>query len=129
MLDWLSKLFGRQQDAPPQRCAIPHIRVAHDERVVSVRDDKGRVALINWEDVMAVKVIVTRTGPDPEVSWLLAHRDGRGALGVPMGANGEPAFVKAMQARYSGFDNMAVVEALSSPVPGEFQIWPPLDIA
>lgn len=127
MLDWLLKLLGRQQVAPPQRCAIPHVRVAHDERIISVRDDKGRVALINWSDVVSVQVVVARADSDPDLSWVLSDREGRGALQVPMGADGEHDLVKAMQSRFAGFDNMAVVEALSSPHSGEFQVWPPVE--
>ena len=128
MLDWLLKLIGRPPVAPPQRCAIPHVRVAHDERIISVRDDTGRVALINWSDIANVQVLVSKAAPDPDLSWVLSDRDGRGALAVPMGAEGERDLVKAMQARFAGFDNMAVVEALSSPSSGEFQVWPPVDL-
>lgn len=127
MLDWLFRLIGRPEEEPPQRCAIPHIRVAHDEKLISVRDDKGRVALINWNDIANIQVVVSQADSDPDLSWLLSDRDGRDSLAVPMGADGERDLVKAMQARFQGFDNMAVVEALSSPRSGEFQVWPPED--
>lgn len=127
MLDWLSKFIGRRQDAPPLR-AISPIRVSLDERIVSVRDEKGRVALMAWAEVERVHVAVDKTDPEHELQWVLSDRDGRGTLSVPMGAEGEGPFIKAMQARFAGFDNMAVVEALSSPASGEFQVWPPVDL-
>lgn len=125
MLDWLLKLIGRSPEPPPPQCALPNIRVAHDERIVSVRDDKGRVALIKWADVANVQVAVVRIETGNDLSWMLSGRDGRDVLAVPMGADGERDFVRAMQARFAGFDNMAVVEALSSPRSGDFQVWPP----
>ena len=128
MLDWLSKFIGRRHDAPPPR-AISPIRVSHDDRIVSVRDEKGRVALIEWAEIERIHVAVDKTDPDHEIQWVLSDRDARASLSVPMGADGEGAFIKAMQARFAEFDNMAVVEALSSPTSGEFQVWPPVDFA
>lgn len=127
MLDWLSKFIGRRHDVPPPR-AISQIRVSHDDRIISVRDEKGRVALLKWTEVERVHVTVDKTDPEREFQWVLSDRDGRSHLSVPMGAEGEGAFIKAMQARLAGFDNMAVVEALSSPTSGEFQVWPPADL-
>ena len=127
MLDWLSRLIGRRHDAPPPR-VVPLIRVSHDDRIVSVRDEKGRVALFNWADLVRVHVVVDKANPDADLSWVLSDRDGRSGLTVPMGAEGERAFIKAMQARLAGFDNMAVIEAMSSTSDGEFQIWPPTEL-
>lgn len=93
-----------------------------------MRDEKGRIALIGWEELSRVHVAVDKSDPEGEIRWVLSDHHGGGDISVPMGAEGERAFITAMQRRLAGFDNMAVVEALSSPTSGEFQVWPAADL-
>ena len=125
MLNWLSKLFRRRDEALPQRRFISSVRVVHDDRIITVDDGAGGIATLAWADLGNVTVLTTDAGPfQIDLFWILTDRDNRHSLTVPMDASGEHALLKAMQARLAGFDNMAVVEAMSSTGDGVFQIWP-----
>jgi len=125
MLDWLSKLFRRHQEASPQRRVASAVRVSHDDKLITVDSGTGDIASIAWSDLANVTILTTDAGPFLiDLFWILSHRDGRRALTIPMDAEGEHALLKAMQARLPGFDNMAVVEAMSSTEHDVFQIWP-----
>ena len=131
MLNWLSKLFGRRHEALPQRRVTSPVHVVLDDKTITVDDGAaGARATLAWADLGNVSVLTTDAGPfETDLFWILAHRDGRHALTIPMDANGEHALLVAMQARLPGFDNMAVVEAMSSTSNGEFQVWPAAEIA
>lgn len=129
MLNWLSRLFGRHPQVSQSQRAVPSlVRVQHDDKTISVHDGKGGVATLPWAELASVTVLTSDRGPfEVDLTWVLTDRDGRRTLTVPMGAQGEHALLKAMQTRLAGFDNMAVVEAMSSTDNGLFQIWPPAD--
>lgn len=130
MLNWLSKLFRRRHEAEPQRRSASPVRVVLDEKLISVDDGAGSITSIAWSNLGSVTVITTGAGPfEIDLFWILADKDGRASITVPMDASGEHALLKAMQARLPGFDNMAVVEAMSSTDDGVFQIWPANEIA
>lgn len=130
MLNWLSKLFRRHHEAQPQRRSASPVRVTLDEKTISVDDGTGNIASLTWSSLGNVAVITTDAGPfATDLFWILTDKDGRHSITVPMDAGGEDALLKAMQARLPGFDNMAVVEAMSSVENGLFQIWPATDIA
>ncbi len=128
MLDWLSRIFAQTPQAratagvePPDTTGV---RVNHDADVITLTSDGAPAGRILWKDLEAVAIVSgsTRTDP-PELSWLLAGADRRRPLLVPMGAPGEHTLVQAMQARLDGFDNMAVVEAMSAKGHVSFTIW------
>jgi len=129
MLSWLSRLFVRHPLVSPNRRAMTSsVRVTHDDKSISIDDGTGSVATLPWADLASVVVLTSDCGPfETDLVWMLADRDGRRTLTVPMGAEGEHALLKTMQARLAGFDNMAVVEAMSSTDHGQFQIWPPAE--
>ena len=125
MLSWLSKLFRPRPEAVPQRRPTCLTRVTHTDKTISVDDGAGGLATIAWSDLASVTVLTSDLGPfDIDLFWVLADRDGRHSLTVPMGAAGEHALLQAMQSRLAGFDNMAVVEAMSSTGEAKFPIWP-----
>ena len=125
MLDWLTRLFKRSPGAP----AGPHrptsdVRVAHDAEAIVV----GRAGMpdvrLAWAEIVSVGLVSGDTlSEPPELFWLLHGRDRRRALLVPMGAPGEHELVHAMQERLAGFDNMAVVEAMSAAGSVGFKVW------
>jgi hypothetical protein len=130
MLSWLSKLFRQRQGVAPQRPFTSRVRVVHDDKFITVYDGEGGVVMLDWADIVNVSVMTTEAGPfEIDLFWILSDRDGRRTVTVPMGARGEHALLQAMQVRFAGFDNMAVVEAMSSTDNAMFQIWPPADIA
>lgn len=100
-----------------------------DEKTISVDDGAGGIASLPWSSLGNVAVITTDSGPfATDLFWILTDKEGRQSITVPMDAGGEDALLKAMQARLTGFDNMAVVEAMSSVESGLFQIWPATEI-
>lgn len=126
MLKWLSRLFRRREVARSERLrpASP-VRVTLDERIISVDSGSGHVATLAWSEIGSVTVLTTNAGPfESDLVWILADRDGRTIVTVPMDASGEHELLAAMQTRLAGFDNMAVVEAMSSVENGVFQVWP-----
>lgn len=128
MLTWLSKLFRRPQEALPERRRASPVMVVHDEKLISVDDGRGGVAVLAWADLGSVTVLTTDRGPfEADLFWILSDHDGRRSLTIPMDARGEHTLLQAMQTRLSGFDNMAVVEAMSSTTHGEFRVWPPVE--
>jgi hypothetical protein len=128
MLNWLSKLFRRRDEAQPlpQRRSTSLVRVDYDDRAITVDDGTGGLATIAWGDIGSVTVLTTDAGPfETDLFWIVSDRDGRQSITIPMDAGGEHALLIAMQARLAGFDDMAVVEAMSSTGGGVFRIWPP----
>jgi hypothetical protein len=128
MLDWLNRIFSQ----PPQARAnagvgtpdTTGVRVDHDADVITLTSDSAPAGRIFWKELEAVAIVSSSTRTDPpELSWLLAGADRRRPLLIPMGAPGEHALVHAMQARLDGFDNMAVVEAMSAKGHVSFTIW------
>ena len=78
----------------------------------------------SWADISKVSVEVTAVGSnETELTWVIAGRHGRNEVCIPMGAPGEAELVCAMQRRLPDFDNMAVVEALSSAEVATFVVW------
>jgi hypothetical protein len=129
MLSWFYKLFRHPHEALPQRRPTSPVRVTHDDKVITVDDGAGDVSSIAWADVGNVTVLTTDAGPfQIDLFWIVTDREGRRSMTIPMDATGEHALLKAMQVRLAGFDNMAVVEAMSSTDNGTFQIWPPAEI-
>jgi hypothetical protein len=81
----------------------------------------GEADSVAWDDLKAVTVITTDEGPfAPDVLWHL--EGGRGGCVVPQGAAGEDALLERLQA-LPGFDNEALVEAMSSAENRRFVCW------
>lgn len=125
MLSWLFKLFRRHREARPHRRTVSPARVMHDDKIITVDDGAGSVATLLWSNLANVAILTIESGAlQMDLLWVLSDRDRRTTLTIPMDANGEYALLKAMQARLAGFDNMAVVEAMSSTGRAVFQVWP-----
>ncbi len=125
MLGWLTRLFKR----PPGEAAGPRrpqfaVRVTHDpDRIILTRVGAGEEWLA-WGEIVSVGLVSGDAITDPtDLYWLVQGRDRRRTLLVPMGAPGEHELVHAMQARLHGFDNMAVVEAMSATGAVGFKVW------
>lgn len=124
MLSWLQRLFDPVPRAKPVHpVAEPSHRVRFDDRsiiVTSAADGRSEIA---WAQIETVHVRTMIGGAwAADVFWII--RGKKQKVIVPFGAYGESDLVKAMQERLQGFDNMAVVEGLSSAGEGEIQVWP-----
>lgn len=124
MFSWLYRLFEQTPEPQPiHPVAEPAYRVAFDDRSVSITSKTEGRSEIAWAQIESVHVRTMIGGAwAADVFWVLRGKKHKVVL--PFGAYGESDLVKAMQDRLSGFDNMAVVEALSSAGEGEIQVWP-----
>lgn len=130
MLSWFLEFIWRP--GPPQAPPAPTpgstgAHIAVDDGTIRATTANGVMQEVRWAALTGVDIKATLVRADAvALAWVLKGRDGRPAVTVPMGARGEHEFILAMQRRLSGFDNMAVVEAMSTMEASEFQIWPPL---
>lgn len=131
MLEWLKR--RRQQISTPESgraTAMSRVAVSFDDHMIRVKMPTGAVQSLRWSDIGAVNIVTTADGPfEPDLFWLIQSLDRKTNLTIPMGAEGEHDLLRRMQARLSGFDNMAVVEAMSSTGPAGFVVWEPSYVA
>lgn len=124
MLRWLRRHFDAAKLMPLAQQDGPHWCVSFDEAMVQLTDPGGTVSRITWAQLAHVGIITTADGPIlPDLFWLLQQRDRQISLVIPMGAEGEHELLLEMQSRLPGFDNMAVIEAMSSTDPAGFVVW------
>lgn len=133
MIDWLRRLFG--QTAVPRPLSLtgsgrkgsngrPSVRVTSEGERITVTRPDGRVETLLWSELGIVGIVTTDSGPfAADLFWLLQSADRRHSLTVPLGALGESDLLHMMQARLKGFDNMSVVEAMSSVGSAGFTVW------
>lgn len=96
------------------------VRFDADEVVRTMRN--GREERVRWDALCEVGIITTDDGPFAEdCYWLLIGDDGTGCA-VPNGAEGLSALLERLQ-RLPGFDNEAVVAAMSCVEPASFTAW------
>ncbi len=125
MLDWLTRLFKRSPGAPTGLVRQKSdVRVTHDDETIVLGRSGVPDVRLAWAEIVSVGLVSGDTLSDPpELFWLLHGRDRRRTLLVPMGAPGEHELVHAMQERLAGFDNMAVIEAMSATGSVGFKVW------
>lgn len=125
MLDWLRRIFVTEKSDRPVLASEPHgIHVVSDPDLITLKVPGALPLSIGWKDLEAVAIVSGDATADPtELFWLLLGGNRRRPLLVPMGVPGEHDLVHAMQARLDGFDNMAVVEAMSARGRVRFKIW------
>ena len=91
-----------------------------DADIVCTRPD-GTVERVAWADLNKIEIVTTSEGPMvPDVFWVL-HGSG-GGCAVPQGATGEAQLLERLQA-LPGFDNAAVIEAMTCSSDRRFLCW------
>ena len=91
-----------------------------DTGIVCERPD-GKVERVDWADLQKVEVVTTSEGPfEPDVFWVLHGT--QGGCAVPQGATGDRPLLERLQA-LPGFNNGAVIEAMSSTSDRRFLCW------
>lgn len=125
MLDWLRRIFEKTQPQRPVLKAEPQgIHVLHDADLITLKVPGAPDLAIAWANLESVAIVSgDATAHPPELFWLLLGGDRRRPILIPMGVPGEHDLVHSMQARLEGFDNMAVVEAMSARGRVAFKIW------
>ncbi len=125
MLDWLRRILSPDKPQRPVPRPEPQgIHVRHDADLITIKVPGAPDLSIAWDKLESVAIVSgDATADPPELFWLLLGGDRRRPLLVPMGVPGEHDLVHAMQARLDGFDNMAVVEAMSAKGRVGFKVW------
>ncbi|OYW56317.1 MAG: hypothetical protein B7Y80_07420 [Hyphomicrobium sp. 32-62-53] len=125
MLDWLRRIFATEHTPRPALTPEPRgLHVLHNGDLITVKTPGAPDVAIAWTDITAVRIVSgDATADPPDLFWLIAGGDRRRPVLVPMGVAGEHDLVHAMQERLDGFDNMAVVEAMSAKGPIGFKVW------
>ena len=125
MLDWLRRIFAHEKPPRPANRPEPQgLRVLHDADGITLKIPGAPDSALAWTDLQSVTIVSGDANSDlPELYWLLHGPDRRRPLLIRMGLPGEHDLVHAMQARLDGFDNMAVVEAMSADGAVGFKIW------
>jgi hypothetical protein len=91
-----------------------------NEGVSCVRPS-GLTEAVEWDDLKEVVIVTTDEGPfATDVMWLLLGE--KSSCTVPLGATGEDELIERLQL-LSGFDNEAMIEAMSSTSNGRFICW------
>jgi len=81
----------------------------------------GRMESVKWRDLNLVAVVTTDDGPfSPDVFLLLTGEES--GCTIPLGAAGADELLKKLQA-LPGFDNSAVIKAMSSTDNNRFICW------
>ena len=124
MLKWLKRYRETALTPAPIEPGGPRFRVSFDETGVELTKPDHTVSTVLWAKLSNVGIITTADGPlAPDLFWLLQEHDRRINLVIPMGSDGEHELLHEMQLRLPGFDNMTVIEAMSSIDPAGFVVW------
>ena len=124
MLGWLRRRRDGQRTPDCRAPGLARCQVTFNNATVELKQPDGSQMQIAWAQLARVGIMTTSAGPAaPELFWLLQEHDRRINLVVPMGADGEPELLHEMQARLPGFDNMTVIEAMSSVDQAGFVVW------
>ncbi len=125
MLRRLKRILALTDDSPtisPE----PHpgaVSVTCDHAAITLHQPDGRSGAIAWEDIGSVTVAITANEASDDVFWLILSRDRSRFLAVPLCAVGERELLLAMQIRLRGFDNDAVITAMTSTDTEHFVVW------
>jgi hypothetical protein len=110
-------MFGRRR-----RAARAEPRIEIDDTGVRRHLADGGVEEVRWDDLGEVRVITTSDGPFAEdVFFVLAAASGDHGCVVGQGFTDE-AFLARLQA-LPGFDDDALIEAMSTAHEADFLLW------
>ena len=93
-----------------------------DEAVRYIRSN-GAEETVRWDDLEEVVILTTDEGPyTDDVFLYLIGSDGKSGCVIPQSSDGEPELFKRLQ-QLPGFDNDAVIKAMSSTSNAKFMCW------
>ena len=118
-MSWIKSNFGGASEAGTDPEAAWVVSLS-DEGVSCVRPN-GVVEAIGWDDLKKVIIVTTDEGPfAADVMWLLLGE--KSGCMIPLGATGEDQLIERLQT-LPGFDNEAMIEAMSSTSNRKFVCW------
>ena len=92
----------------------------NDFEIVYTRPN-NQVEIVSWAELQAVIIETNSAGPiDPDYYWILVGKN-KGCV-VPTGVEGEEQLFERLQ-KLPGFDNEAVIEAMSCVEKKRFLCW------
>lgn len=95
--------------------------IAFDSETIWSDLRNGMKRVIRWDDLLSIKIVTTDKGPQrDDVFWVL--QTGNNCLCFPIGVQGEQNFLEKVQ-QLNGFDNMALINSMSSVHNKEFKCW------
>ena len=96
-------------------------RVVFDDEKVTRSLEGGRTECVRWDDLREVFILTTAAGPfEEDVFWMLAGNVG--GCAIPAGMAGFDPLLTRLQ-QLPGFDNEAVIAAMTSVGEGRFVCW------
>lgn len=96
--------------------------VSFNEQGVAVRYPKGEAQSIDWDSVLSVAIETNDSGPwGADVWWLLEGADKR--IAYPQGATGDTEMLAQYPARFPGFIDEQVIQAMGSTDNARFVCW------
>lgn len=99
-------------------------RVEFNQEKIWCLDPSGQKEEMNWDDIKMLKIRTTDEGPMlPDVFWEFYKDIKKPQLVFPGGATGESEILNAVQSKLPGFDNGALIKAMSSTDNNEFILW------
>ncbi|HEY8552930.1 MAG TPA: hypothetical protein VIL43_00145 [Burkholderiales bacterium] len=106
--------------APPKRGSSHRVRF--DGEKFTLKDlATGETATMRWQDVTAVYIVALEGSDEGELRYVV--HQGERAIEVPLAADGNEAFLAAMQERLPGFDDAGLIEGMAM-AHGIKQLWP-----
>lgn len=103
---------------------LPQTEVLFDDDLITVIREGSTLESVKWDDVEAVLIKTTDTGPFREdVFFVLVDSGAFSGCVIPQGVAGESELFAALQERLPGFDNEAVVQAMMSTENKTFLVW------
>lgn len=117
MFAWL----GRLRDWYRARTARPRCVVECDEIGVVCRRPDGTSESIGWNSLEQVTILTNGLGPWADDVFFVLEGTGYGCV-VPHGSEGDNRLVERLQ-RLPGFDNHALMAAMSSTDDATFVCW------
>lgn len=121
-MGWWSRLTGKQKAAGNVGGnSAPSFVVTISAEGVSCARSSGLVEAVAWDELKEVSIVTNDEGPfAADVMWLLVGE--KGGCVVPQGAEGEDKLLERLQG-LEGFNNEAVIEAMSSVNNRKFVCW------
>jgi hypothetical protein len=97
-------------------------RVTFDDETVVRTQPDGRVETVRWDDLQQVTIMTTGDGPIADDVFFMLHGKDQSGCAVPQSADGAEALLQRLQ-QLPGFNNEAVIEAMSSTANATFVCW------
>jgi hypothetical protein len=117
-ISWINGLRKALSGEPFERSIV----VLTDNVGLSTTYPNGDTTSIKWSEVERIGIQTTDKGPwEPDVWWILEGSTCR--CYYPNGASGDQDALTAMEARFPGFDDKAVIRAMGSTSNAVFICW------